>query len=137
MTSKHGPNRRFGSSDNKTVEGMKQFNSLLEIQEYVREHGSIKIQGQQPKEFMWLYTNWVKTLDTPTNEKWTKKLQNWTRAHPEIAIDYLLEASNAIVKASGEFDNIKDVLFFLIKRMGVEHLFEGLSFQIKVSKWMK
>ena len=73
MTSKHGPNRRFGSSDNKTIEGIKQFNSPSDIQEYVSKHGNINIQGQQPKEFMWLYTNWMKTLHTPANEKWTKK----------------------------------------------------------------
>ena len=137
MTSKHGPNRRFGSSDNKTVEGIKHFNNPLEIQDYVREHGNIKIQGQQPKEFLWLYTNWMKTLDTPTNEKWTKKLQNWTRAHPELAIDYLLEVSQTILDATDELDDIKDVLFFTIKRMGVNHLFKRSSFQIKVNRWKK
>jgi len=133
MTNKHGPNRRFGSSDNKTIEGIKQFNSPSDIQEYVSKHGNINIQGQQPKEFMWLYTNWMKTLHTPANEKWTKKLQNWTRAHPDLAIDYLLEVTDTIPFGC----DAKEILFFLIKRMGVEHLFERSSFQMKVSEWMK
>jgi len=133
MTSKHGPNRRFKIDGNQTIEGIRNFNDHETIHNYVREHGKLKIQGQQPKEFMWLYTNWMKTLHTPANEKWTKKLHNWTHAHPELAIDYLLEVSESISQTIGVFGDRKDVLFFLMKRMDIEHLIKRPSFQHKVN----
>lgn len=133
MTSKHGPYKRFKTEGNQTIQNLQKFNNPLILREHFSDPNN-RIQAQVPKEFMWLYSNWVKTKDTPENKKWEKKMDNWTRAHPENAIDYLLETSSHVAKVMDM--DIKDVLFFFIKDMKIEHLVHRPSFQHKMHEFI-
>lgn len=90
------------------------------------------IKAQVVKEFIWLFS---KSMEEGCSEKYIKKMGNWCRAHPDLAIEYLFDTSMRVSSEMDITDAEKkiDVLVFLIRKFGVEFLLSKYSMQSRLS----